>query len=1104
VILRTARGSARRPAGVFPEILQNMRINPYFLPAVFVLLSTVPVQAQPGDPCDSLGIVAQATATPLTCTDPVSTLTGALVPNAIAYSWTGPGGFSSNQRVDQYFATGVYTFTVTGPLGCTAQTSVTVVDSCTSYPLMPPACDSLGPVPADEMLDACISICFTPVAGSTAGYSPSNLFSFCGTVENDQYFGFVAWTTEVAFNIWYGNCTEGNGIQAAIYTSPNDQYEYCDGGFVGNFEGMYYVAAQNLLPGETYYLMIDGYAGDQCDFTIEQVIPDSCLPKPPTILPDTSSIDCDTLCPGTFVFYQGPPTLYANAYLWTAPSGSFINGQQSPVVLYPPDGQIVELQVGQQDGFVCRRALSYAFPPSPPSCCRLVTLTIPPTVLPDTVICWDDAPYTLPWGQQAIISGLYSTTLESFHGCDSVVRQQVIVRPPLITNLGFKVICAGDCFSLGGTDYCTAGAYSAVLTSILGCDSIVNFSLAVLQPVAEISGGGELTCAQPALTLQAASNPANTSRIWRNQNGQVVGMNTNTLTVNQPGLYTLTVTQSAGSVSCTAVDTAIVTANQPAIEVSVASLTLSCMSPTDTLSAVGNLPQLTYAWTGPDGFTATGAEIEVSVPGVYTVVATDPASGCTGQASATVFADSGAPALTAVQGPALCGDTLLFLHASSSTPGVTLTWTGPGGFQASGANITVSEPGTYRVLATAPNGCQSLVTVEATGPIQPMFTGPTSDTLDCLNTSIEIDLSVVPAGTAVEWINPPGPFNQPPYIAVATHPVSGCTDTLFFSVVIDSDIPTLDAFQTQPACGDSVLVLIAASTTPGVTFEWTGPDNFQATGAIVTTTVPGWYHIEATGANGCSTTLDLLAAALPYPEITIHHGNATLNCVTPDVTIWAESDVPGSMFLWIAPSGSTVANDTLVTTEFGVYTVVATSPDGCSSTATTTVSVDASIPEIGAQGGILTCEDSVFMLFAVSPNPGVVIVWDGMFSNPAFTSEPGIYTATATAPNGCTATVSVEVIDSCLISTTAPAPGGGLRVYPNASTGIFFVESTIPGVFPEGVEIYAADGRLIGRSYFEAAIPRRQLDLTTAPAGVYQLRIRLAGRWRTVPLVLVR
>ncbi len=177
-------------------------------------------------------------ATNLTCDNPVATLTGALHPSALSYHWSGPGGFSSNNRVAQNFVKGTYTLTVTGALGCTAQTSVTVSDLCTIYPLVPPACPPPYEdiVPADECSDVCV-MPYLPegVYYQTWGYTPGDPpLGWCGTIENDQWFAFVAGATAGSITATPLNCANGDGIQIGLYSDcPASTLIACNGGGAG-------------------------------------------------------------------------------------------------------------------------------------------------------------------------------------------------------------------------------------------------------------------------------------------------------------------------------------------------------------------------------------------------------------------------------------------------------------------------------------------------------------------------------------------------------------------------------------------------------------------------------------------------------------------------------------------------------------------------------------------------------------------------------------------------------------------------------------------------------------------------------------------------------
>ncbi|MFZ4633648.1 MAG: hypothetical protein ACOYNO_05510, partial [Saprospiraceae bacterium] len=102
---------------------------------------------------------------------------------------------------------------------------------------------------------------------------------------------------------------------------------------------------------------------------------------------------------------------------------------------------------------------------------------IPPTILIPVTLCAEDVPYTLPWGDVAQGSGTYSVTYTSVNGCDSIVRQTVTVKPPIIRNLGVFSSCNSFCIWVCGEEFCYEGTYSVVCTSYLGCDSTVVFSI---------------------------------------------------------------------------------------------------------------------------------------------------------------------------------------------------------------------------------------------------------------------------------------------------------------------------------------------------------------------------------------------------------------------------------------------------------------------------------------------------------------------------------------------------------------------------------------------------------------------------------------------------
>src|SRR6185369_7101181 len=116
-----------------------------------------------------------------------------------------------------------------------------------------------------------------------------------------------------------------------------------------------------------------------------------------------------------------------------------------------------------------------------------------------------------------------------------------------------------------------------------------------------------------------------------------------------------------------------------------------CTAPTGAiaLNAAGGTGTLTYAWTGPGGFTASSANIAALASGSYHITITD-ANGCTldqdivvGQANNTLainpnVTDAGCTAPTGV----------ITLNATGGVAPLTYAWTGPGGFTATPEDIT--------------------------------------------------------------------------------------------------------------------------------------------------------------------------------------------------------------------------------------------------------------------------------------------------------------------------------------------------------------------------------------------------------------------------------
>src|SRR5690606_28628441 len=75
-------------------------------------------------------------------------------------------------------------------------------------------------------------------------------------------------------------------------------------------------------------------------------------------------------------------------------------------------------------------------------------------------------------------SGVYTATLTNINGCDSVVTLNLTINN---SNTGSQTVtaCNSYTWSANSTNYTASGVYTATLTNINGCDSVVTLNLTI-------------------------------------------------------------------------------------------------------------------------------------------------------------------------------------------------------------------------------------------------------------------------------------------------------------------------------------------------------------------------------------------------------------------------------------------------------------------------------------------------------------------------------------------------------------------------------------------------------------------------------------------------
>jgi len=211
-----------------------------------------------------------------------------------------------------------------------------------------------------------------------------------------------------------------------------------------------------------------------------------------------------------------------------------------------------------------------------------------------------------------------------------------------------------------------------------------------------------------------------------------------------------------------------------------------------------------------------------------------------------------------------------------------------------------------------------------------------------------------------------------------------------------------------------------------------------------TYTTSGEYTQTFTAANGCDSTVTLQLTILPLPTPNIT--GVTTVCEGQTATLNATG---GVSYLW--EDGTTT--NTYPATVSGFYTVTVTNAEGCSATASATVTVNP-LPEVAITGNTAICPGGSTVLTATGADS---YQWSNGSTNPSIPVNIfGQYSVIGTSSAGCFSTASVTVLvsqppvitvsgntDICAgESTSLTANGGVSYMWSNGSTADTLVATT--------------------------------------------------------------
>lgn len=194
--------------------------------------------------------------------------------------------------------------------------------------------------------------------------------------------------------------------------------------------------------------------------------------------------------------------------------------------------------------------------------------------------------------------------------------------------------------------------------------------------------------------------------------------------------------------------------------------------------------------------------------------------------------------------------------------------------------------------------------------------------LTCSTNSVTLSGSSSAGGAAYSWSGPDNfsstgqnPVVTAPgvYTLTITDPSTGCTGTDTAIVIRDTTGPGAAAgVSEQLTCARDSVLLSGSSATAGVTYAWTGPDNFASALQDPFVGAPGTYTLTVTdGATGCSSAAPVDVAFDPTTRGTQWLEDFTLaNGATSDTgsTAWSVTGSPSASIFSVQNNAFEVSN----------------------------------------------------------------------------------------------------------------------------------------------------------------------------------------------------
>ncbi|MES2432040.1 MAG: gliding motility-associated C-terminal domain-containing protein [Bacteroidota bacterium] len=926
--------------------------------------------------------------------------------------------------------------------------TLTFSTSPAPQPPAKPACAMT--IPSNSSCNAATAVCdFNGICGSTApgvkqDWTGSGLDGPCFNLQNNTFLKFVASSTVVSFSVWVNSSTSGypgGGIQMLFFQGTCGSstgvttlacYEHILPNSTASKPTLTVITANGMTPGNTYYLMIDGFSNDNCSYTIAANSGVNVLNIDPTAATICKGDNVNLTASGGNGVYAWTPILGLN----TA-TGATVNASPATTTTYTvtsvtasgcPLTDTVKVTVN-----------------------NLPVITTQPSTTPQDV-CKDGTVSPLnitATPGSGSISGYqwYSNTVASNTGGTLITNATGASYTPLSTSIG--------------TTY-----YYVIVNNSNGCADTSNVSGAINivdGPAQPLLDKTDPTCTVTTGSIQV--NPLIPGLTY-SSDGVNYTNTTGTFTDIAPGAsYSITAKNATGCKSIAATGTMGTAPGAPA-QPNVTPTNPTCATGTGTLTVTSSTTGLTFSSDGINYTNTTGVFNNIAAGAAYNITAKN-AAGCTSPAATgTMGTAPGAPAQPIVSPTnPTCATPTGTLTVTSTTTDLNFSSDGIDYTNTTGIFTNIAAGSTYSITAKNAAGCTSSAATGTMGtapgaPSQPIVspTNPTCATSTGTLTVTSTITGLTFSSDGINYTNTTGVFNNiasGAAYSITAKNAAGCTSTAATGTMGTApSTPTQPVVTpTNPTCATSTGTLTVTSSTTGLTFSSDGIDYTNTTGIFTNITAGSSYSITAKNAAGCTSSAATgtmgIAPGAPVQPI-VSPTNPT--CTTSTGTLTVTSSTSGLTF---SSDGINYTNTTGVFNNIAsgaTYSITAKNAAGCTSAAATgTMGIAPSIP---TQPTVTptdpTCTTATGTLTVTSTTAGLTFSNDGI----NYTNTTGIFNNIASgAAYSITAKNGAGCISAAATGTMGIAPSTPTQPTVNPTnptctnpTGTLTVTSTTTGL----------------------------------------------------------